>query len=71
MNFLQGDGSNSDAVVNGSSNSLLAAQEALGRLNRYVSKKELDLFQFSTCCVAGNRDTKCRPGAELKLAATH
>ena len=39
---------NADAVVNGSTDSLLAAEITFGRLHRNVSEKKLDLVQFST-----------------------
>jgi hypothetical protein len=39
---------NADAVVDGSTDSLLAAEITFGRLHRNVSEKKLDLVQFST-----------------------
>jgi hypothetical protein len=41
-----------DAVVDGSTDSLLASQVSFGRLDGDVSKKELNLLQFATVCMA-------------------
>ena len=38
---------NADAVVDSSTDSLLAAEITFGRLHRNVSEKKLDLVQFS------------------------
>jgi len=41
-----------DAVVNGSPDSLLAAQVSFGNLHGHMPKKELNLVQFSAGAVA-------------------
>jgi hypothetical protein len=38
---------NSDSVVDGPSDALLASEVSLGGLDRDVTEKELDLFQFA------------------------
>ena len=38
-------------VVDSSADPLFATKVALRSLNRNVTEKELDLFQFSACCV--------------------
>ena len=43
---------NADAVVHGASNPLLAAEVALGRLNRNVPEQKLNLFQFAARSMA-------------------
>ena len=43
---------NTDAVVHGSANPLLAAEIAFSCLHGNVTEKELDLFQFSTRSMA-------------------
>ena len=40
-----------DMVVHGSANPLLAAEIAFSCLHGNVAEKELDLIQFSACCV--------------------
>jgi hypothetical protein len=39
---------NPDSIVNRGLNSLFASEVALGRLNGYVPKQKLDLFEFSS-----------------------
>ena len=41
-----------DAIVHGSANSLLAAKIAFGCLHRYMPEQELNLGKFSTCGMA-------------------
>jgi hypothetical protein len=40
-----------DPVVDRSADSLFATKVALSGLNRNVAEEELNLFQFSACCV--------------------
>jgi hypothetical protein len=40
-----------DPVVDGSADPLFTTKVALRSLNRNVAEEELDLFQFSACCV--------------------
>ncbi len=40
-----------DPIVYSTANPLFAAEVALGRLDRDMAQKELDLFQFATCRV--------------------
>jgi hypothetical protein len=44
-----------DPIVYSTANPLFAAEVALGRLDRDMAQKELDLFQFATCRVAKPR----------------
>ena len=41
-----------DAIVHGPANSLLAAEIAFGCLHRYMPEQELNLVQFSACRMA-------------------
>jgi hypothetical protein len=41
-----------DAIVHGSADSLLAAEIAFGCLHRYMPEQELNLVQFSACGMA-------------------
>ena len=50
-----------DAVVNGSLDSLLAAQVSLGSLHRHMPEKELNLVQFS----AGGMAQLCTRPAKI------
>lgn len=43
---------NADSIVDGSPDSLLAAQVLFGSLHGHVSQKELNLVQFSAGCMA-------------------
>ena len=46
INMLRLD---TDAIVHGSADSLLAAEVAFGCLHRYMPEQELNLVQFSAC----------------------
>jgi hypothetical protein len=48
---IAGFGFDANPVVSGGSNSLLAAEVSLGRLNRYVPNEELNLFQFAALSI--------------------
>jgi hypothetical protein len=57
---------NADAIIDGAANALLAAQVPLGRLDRNVPEKKLNLLQFATRRMAepGTRPAKivwCKP----------
>jgi len=41
-------GSNAEPIIRGVSESLLASQVFLSRLQRYMIEEKLDLFQFAT-----------------------
>ena len=42
------NGLNAELIIHGVSESLLASQVFLSRLNRYMAEKKLDLFQFAS-----------------------
>jgi hypothetical protein len=48
-------GFDSQSVVDGSSEPLLAAEVPLGRLDRDVPEQKLDLIQFTACEMAETR----------------
>jgi hypothetical protein len=47
-----GTGLDADAIINRRTDSLFAAQIALGRLNRDMTQKELDLLQLASRSMA-------------------
>jgi len=41
-----------DAIINGFTNALFAAEVSLGSLHRHMSEQELNLLQLTSCSVA-------------------